>query len=529
MTPVGQTAALNTVAFVNGGDSGPRSRPSLAQAFSVNATGAVFIVDVNHLKSKGSACDAPDAGDGQGNCNQVRVNAATELMAWLASDPTGTGDPDVLLVGDYNAYAREDPITAIRSAGFTNLDRVVPRSRRLLVRVRRPVGLRSTTRSRLRRSSARSPASAMITSTPTSPSVLDYNTDFKTANLQATLYAPDQFRVSDHDPVVVGLSPNAAPTVSGGGPYSVSEGASITLSASGSDPNGDGLAYAWDLDDDGSFETPGQNVTFSAALLDGPGTASVAVRATDAGGLSAEVPVTVTITNAAPAVGLPVVTAEPSQLGGAAVAAASFSDPGPDAPFTCTVDYGDGSGSSAGTVAGGTCTGQGHTYSAIGNYTVTVSVTDKDGAAGIRELHARRRLPVLRVLRAREQSAGAEPGQGRPGDSGEVLPGRQPRSEHLRGGVSGVRAITVRVQRRGRGRHRRNGQRPAKWPVVQSGERAIRLRLEDREGVGEHLPAAGRDVRRRHHAAGELPVQEVVASDRFPGETPASSPFCGRN
>ena len=33
VTPVGQTAALNTVAFVNGGDGAPRSRPSLAQAF----------------------------------------------------------------------------------------------------------------------------------------------------------------------------------------------------------------------------------------------------------------------------------------------------------------------------------------------------------------------------------------------------------------------------------------------------------------------------------------------------------------
>ena len=37
------------------------------------------------------------------------------------------------------------------------------------------------------------------------PSVLDYNTDFKTDNLQNVLYAPDQFRVSDHDPVMVGL------------------------------------------------------------------------------------------------------------------------------------------------------------------------------------------------------------------------------------------------------------------------------------------------------------------------------------
>ena len=37
----------------------PRSRPSLAQAFRVNATGGAFVADVNHLKSKGSACTRP--------------------------------------------------------------------------------------------------------------------------------------------------------------------------------------------------------------------------------------------------------------------------------------------------------------------------------------------------------------------------------------------------------------------------------------------------------------------------------------
>ena len=42
------------------------------------------------------------------------------------------------------------------------------------------------------------------------PSVLDYNTEFKTANLQATLYAPDAFRAADHDPLVIGLNACAA-------------------------------------------------------------------------------------------------------------------------------------------------------------------------------------------------------------------------------------------------------------------------------------------------------------------------------
>ena len=51
---------------------------------------------MNHLKSKGSDCNAvgdPDTGDGQGNCNVTRTNAATALANWLETDPTGSGDP----------------------------------------------------------------------------------------------------------------------------------------------------------------------------------------------------------------------------------------------------------------------------------------------------------------------------------------------------------------------------------------------------------------------------------------------------
>ena len=74
------------------------------------------------------------------------------------------------------------------------------------------------------------------------PAQLDYNTDFKTPHLIANLYAPDQYRMSDHDPVLVGLNLNAAPTAGAGGPYSVAEGGSVTVSATGSDPDG-GVAH----------------------------------------------------------------------------------------------------------------------------------------------------------------------------------------------------------------------------------------------------------------------------------------------
>jgi predicted extracellular nuclease len=213
VTPVGRTAVLNSVAFVNGGDSAPRSRPSLAQAFQVNATGAVFVVDLNHLKSKGSACDLPDQGDGQGNCNEVRTASAQELVNWLASDPTGTADPDVLLIGDYNSYAKEDPITTLTMAGYTNL-------------IEHFLGLEAYSYvfdgqwGYLDHALGSASLIAQVSGVneyhinADEPSVLDYNTDFKTPNLQSTLYAPDEFRVSDHDPVVVDLTPTGLQLVS---------------------------------------------------------------------------------------------------------------------------------------------------------------------------------------------------------------------------------------------------------------------------------------------------------------------------
>ena len=210
VTPVGQTATLDTDAFVNGGDGDPRSRPSLAQAFEVDATGARFIVDTNHLKSKGSACDAPDAGDGQGNCSAVRTNAAQALVDWLATDPTLTGDPDILLVGDYNSYAREDPIAAIEAGGYTNLvDDLLGDEAYSYVFDGQWAYLDYAFASDSLRSQVTGVADYHVNADE--PSVLDYQDDFKSAGQLVSLYASDEFRMSDHDPVVVGLDLDPEP------------------------------------------------------------------------------------------------------------------------------------------------------------------------------------------------------------------------------------------------------------------------------------------------------------------------------
>jgi len=377
VTPVGQTAVLNSVAFVNGGDTAPRSRPSLAQAFQVNATGARFIVDVNHLKSKGSACDIADAGDGQGNCNAERVNAAIALTNWLASDPTGTGDPDVLLVGDYNSYAMEDPITAIRNAGFTNLVSAFlgPDAYSYVFDgqwgyLDQALGSASIV-----------PQIAGVGDyhvNSDEPSVLDYNVEFKSAGQLSSLYASDQFRVSDHDPVVIGLNPNAAPTANAGGPYSVGEGASVAVSASGSDPNGDTLSYAWDLDGNGSFETAEQSVTFSASGLDGPSSQTIKVQVTDSGGLSAVSSATVNVVNVAPSATF---AGTPSSVFAGysfTLSLTSPSDPSPGdtaAGFEYAFDCGNGYGA-FGSSNTATCS-----TSTTGTLDVAAKIRDRDGDA----------------------------------------------------------------------------------------------------------------------------------------------------
>jgi len=107
-------------------------------------------------------------------------------------------------------------------------------------------------------------------------------------------------QASDHDPSVIRVLFNKQPTVSASGPYTVDEGSSITVTATGTDPDGDPVTFAWDLDNDGTFETAGQSATFSAAALDGPTTRTVSVRATDSGGLTATISATITVANVAP-------------------------------------------------------------------------------------------------------------------------------------------------------------------------------------------------------------------------------------
>ncbi|MGH9837979.1 MAG: SBBP repeat-containing protein [Blastocatellia bacterium] len=121
------------------------------------------------------------------------------------------------------------------------------------------------------------------------------STNFPTVNA-----AQSTFGGGFNDAFLVKIKDNQPPTVDAGRPYDVNEGVSVTVTATGSDPEGGALTYAWDLDNNGTFEIVGQSVTFSATSLDGPSSHPIKVQVTDNGGLTATDTATVNVLNVAP-------------------------------------------------------------------------------------------------------------------------------------------------------------------------------------------------------------------------------------
>ena len=168
---------------------------------------------INHLKSKGSAANAAgdaDSGDGQGQSNATRTAAAEALVDWLDKNPTGHGSDGYLVLGDLNAYAKEDPLRALEEGAddvagsaddFANL-------------------VADTTYSysfdgqwgALDHALANGDLADLVAGASKwhinadEPTVLDYNVEFKAPAQVASFYASDAFRSSDHDPVLVGLN-----------------------------------------------------------------------------------------------------------------------------------------------------------------------------------------------------------------------------------------------------------------------------------------------------------------------------------
>ena len=191
------------------------NRPPLAQTFAA-ANGEKFTLVVNHLKSKGGCPSANgadavgnvDSGDGQGCWNALRVRQAQRLRTFVAQVQAASDSNDVLLVGDFNAYAQEDPMFDLTSSGY------IDQSGRF-----EAFGYSYVfdgTAGRLDHAIATATLSPKVVGTvhwhidaDESPAQ-DYNLESKQPACPTC--APDPFdgtlpfRASDHDPVLVGLS-----------------------------------------------------------------------------------------------------------------------------------------------------------------------------------------------------------------------------------------------------------------------------------------------------------------------------------
>ncbi len=185
-----------------------RHRPTLAQSFRQNSNGAIFTVAVNHLKAKGSSCSSvgdPDQNDGQANCNSTRTDAATAMADWLANDPTASGDPDVLIIGDLNAYLQEDPVTTLEAAGYHNLLENFLGTDSYSFMFAGQAGA-------LDHAFASQSLVGQVTGitdwhiNADEAPVRDYNLEF---DRDSGIYdASSPYRASDHDPLVIGLNPS---------------------------------------------------------------------------------------------------------------------------------------------------------------------------------------------------------------------------------------------------------------------------------------------------------------------------------
>ena len=173
------------------------AREPIAQTFTKD--GDAVTVVANHFKSKSVGAptgDNVDAGDGQGAWNGDRVRQARSLAAFADRLRRQARDPDVLLLGDFNAYTQEDPIEALRKVGFVDLgERLDPG----------------------RYSYVFDDQSGSLDHALATTELADKVTDLTHWNINAVesfayqydgdpaLYAPNPYRSSDHDPLVLGI------------------------------------------------------------------------------------------------------------------------------------------------------------------------------------------------------------------------------------------------------------------------------------------------------------------------------------
>lgn len=224
-----EVAPQNESTILDDQDAFSNAREPLSQAFAPkDDTGEVekdktFATISNHFKSKGSG-EGPgneDSGDGQGASNADRVKQAEALVDFAGDRQNAAGSDYVYLLGDFNSYTQEDPMQVFYEAGYKDVaaEKTVEstyvygsRTGSLdhVLALDTAAGADSAANAQSTGTEAALPSSGF--DAITGADVWNINSvealalEYSRFNYNAAdLFAPDQFRASDHDPVLIGL------------------------------------------------------------------------------------------------------------------------------------------------------------------------------------------------------------------------------------------------------------------------------------------------------------------------------------
>lgn len=195
---IGEAFTLTSDSFAYG------SRQPLIQRFQPKGTEESLVVAVNHFKSKGSCPrDTTDAnaaqGDGQGCWNALRTASAEQLIAFLQTQPALAATSAHVVLGDFNAYAKEDPLRVFAEAGYHNRAEHFEPQGYSYVYDAQAGSLDHLLVSDALHGRVLLQKHWLINADE--PPALGY----QFAEQQPTWYAPNAYRASDHDPIIADI------------------------------------------------------------------------------------------------------------------------------------------------------------------------------------------------------------------------------------------------------------------------------------------------------------------------------------
>ena len=195
---------IRPVGTITRNNTGVKNRKML-QGFVLLENNERFIYSINHFKAKSGSGTGKDSdqGDGQGIFNHARTLEALSLIQNMQAYQNFYEDNDMLIMGDLNAYAKEDPIQALLEAGMYDLHREFHADSSYSYVYGNQAGYLD-----------HAIANQALIKQVTGVAAWHVNSDESDYFTYDKSYDETIFRYSDHDPVLVGLRLDSTQSIS---------------------------------------------------------------------------------------------------------------------------------------------------------------------------------------------------------------------------------------------------------------------------------------------------------------------------